>query len=66
MYGEMFPEEELARLNDYSPDILGLTTIDTIYSEICDWVQPGAGELVFQDRSLSKEEKDIDLGSLFL
>ena len=42
VYGDMFPEEELARLDDDSPDITGLTTIDTIYAKVCDWVQAGS------------------------
>jgi len=66
VYGEMFPEEELARLDDASPDITGLTTIDTIYAKVCDWVQAGAGDLVFPDRSLSLIEDGIDLDSLFV
>jgi hypothetical protein len=66
VYGTMFPEEELARLDDNSPDITGLTTIDTIYARACDWVQAGAGDVVFPDRSLSLIEAGLDLDSLFV
>ncbi len=66
VYGEMFPQEELERLSDPSPDINGLTTIDSIYSEVCDWVQPGTGGLVFTDRSLSAIEEGVALDTLFL
>jgi hypothetical protein len=62
----MFPEEELARLDDNSPDITGLTTIDTIYARACNWVQAGAGDVVFPDRSLSLIEGGLDLDSLFV
>ena len=65
VYGDMFPVGELARLDDSSPDISGLTTIDSIYGKICDWVQPGSGGLVFPDRSLSMIEDGVDLDSLF-
>lgn len=66
VYGEMFPEEELTRLNDKSPDIIGRTTIDSIFSRVCDWVQPGTGDLVFPDRTLSMIEDGVNLDSIFL
>ena len=66
VYGDMFPEEELDRLDNTSPDITGLTSIDTIYEKVCEWVQPGSGRLVFPDRSLSLIEEGVDLDSLFV
>jgi uncharacterized protein (DUF1501 family) len=66
IYGEMFPQEELARLDDKSPDITGLTTIDSIYGTVCDWAQSGTGDLVFPDRSLSLIEGGVNLDSLFV
>ena len=66
VYGEMFPEEELARLNDKSPDISGRATIDSIFSKVCDWVQPGTGDLVFPNRTLSMIEDGVNLDSIFL
>ena len=66
VYGEMFPEEELGRLNDPAPAIIGLTTIDSIYSQVCDWLQPATGSLVFPDSTLSTIEDGVNLSSLFL
>jgi len=66
VYGEMFPEEELARLDAPGSEITGLTTIDSVYSQICEWVQPGTSELVFPDRTLSMIEVGINLGSLLV
>jgi len=66
LYGDMFPEEELDRLGDTGADILGLTTIDTIYSQVCDWVQPATSDLVFPDRTLSMAEENVAFDSLFV
>ena len=66
VYGEMFPEEELERLSDSSSDINGRTTIDTIYSRVCDWVQPSTSGLVFPDQTLSMIEAGVNLDALFL
>jgi uncharacterized protein (DUF1501 family) len=65
VYGDMFPESELERLTDSSPEITGLTTFDNIFSGVCDWIQPGLGAQVFPDRSLSTVEPGVDLGVLF-
>ena len=66
VYGEMFPEEELERLSDSSPDINGLTTIDSIYSKVCDWVQPATSGVVFPDQTFSTIEDGVNLDVLFL
>ena len=66
IYGEMFPSEELARLGDDSPDITGLTTIDSIFSRVCNWVEYGTSALVFPDLSLSTVEGGVNLDSLFV
>jgi uncharacterized protein (DUF1501 family) len=65
IYGEMFPLEELERLQDNSPDISGLTTIDSLFSVVCDWVFEGAGNAVFPDRTMSTTEYGLNLASLF-
>ena len=66
VYGEMFPEEELERLSGSSPDINGLTTIDSIYSKVCDWVQTATSSIVFPDQTLSMIEDGVNLDRLFL
>jgi uncharacterized protein (DUF1501 family) len=66
VYGDMFPQGELERLSDSSPDITGLTTIDRIYAEVCDWVSPGSSVSVFPNSSLSRVEAGVSLGELFV
>ena len=41
---------ELDRLDDRSPDIDGLTSIDHVFGAICDWANTGSGNLVFPGR----------------
>ena len=50
VYGEMFPDDEVDKYDDErqrSPDIDPRSEIDTFFSEVCDWVQPGSGTSVF-------------------
>jgi uncharacterized protein (DUF1501 family) len=65
IYGEMFPEDELARLDIASADIAGRTAIDQVFGRICDWVSPGSGDTVFPNRGFSDLESGINLNSLF-
>jgi len=65
IYGDMFPEDELSRLNRPSADIRGLTAIDHVYGELCDWALPGAGDVVFPNRGSENSESGIRLDRLF-
>lgn len=65
VYGDMYPEEELARLDDTSPQILGQTAIDHVFGATCDWMQPGAGSVVFPDRVSAPIEPGLNLANLF-
>ena len=65
IYGDMFPNDEISRLTDNTPDIVGQTTFDHIFGRVCEWVQPGSEALVFPDRSLSRLEAGVDLSGLF-
>lgn len=65
IYGDMFPESELDRLNDSTPDIQGLTEIDHVLGAICDGVQTGLGDAVFPNRSSRMLEAGVDLSNLF-
>ncbi len=65
IYGDMFPEGEIARLNRPSADIQGLTTIDHVYGALCDWAQPGTGDIVFPNRDSSRVEAGVRLDRLF-
>lgn len=53
-YGKMFPQREImldatgkAPYDQQGADILGLTSFERVLSEVCDWVEPGSGKLVF-------------------
>ena len=66
IYGDMFPKNELERLGGYVPDITGLTTIDSLFSVVSDWVEPGSGAAIFPDLAFSTVEDGVDFGSLFI
>ena len=75
-YGAMFPEEELLPDPDdggqipydrKGGDIKGQTDFQLVLSQVCDWVQPGAGSTVFPnsvDPALPLEA-GVDLEQLF-
>jgi len=65
VYGEMFPEHELARLEIASADITGRTAIDHVFGRVCDWVSPGSGDVVFPNRGFADLEPGVSLSSLF-
>jgi uncharacterized protein (DUF1501 family) len=64
IYGEMFPEDELARLEIASADIIGRSAIDHVFGRVCDWVSPGAGDLVFPNRGSADLEPGVNLSGL--
>ena len=66
VYGDMFPENELSRLDDQSPQILGKTEIDHVFGAVADWMTMGAGDMVFPRRGIAMIEPGINLGSLFV
>ena len=66
IYGDMFPEDELNIMHEPSPEIVGLTTVDSIYKVISDWVQPGAGNTVIPYSSGSLVEENVSLNALFI
>jgi hypothetical protein len=64
IYGKMFPEDELARLEIASADITGRTAIDHVFGRVCDWVLPGSDDVVFPNRSTAALEPGVNLGGL--
>ena len=64
VYGDMFPEEELGRLSDPSPDIRGQTHIDHVFGAVADWVAPGGGSVAFPERSTAILEAAVNLNGL--
>jgi uncharacterized protein (DUF1501 family) len=71
VYGELFPTSEIVggvgstRFDQQGADIEGRTSIERILAEACDWVEPGAGPLVFPNAGLSALEDGVNLKGLF-
>jgi hypothetical protein len=64
LYGEMFPENELTRLNEPSPDITGLTAIDHAFGAACEIVAPGSKAAVFPRHASAPLESGVLINSL--
>ncbi len=65
IYGDMFPESELDRLDEDGADIEGLTEFDRILGQVADFIVPGSGDIVFPRRSIADIEPGIGLDRLF-
>lgn len=65
IYGDMFPLGEIARLEEPSPDIAGLTSFDHVFGRVCDHLQPGAGSTVFPQRATQPLEAGVNFGAMF-
>ncbi|MGI9336081.1 MAG: DUF1501 domain-containing protein [Gammaproteobacteria bacterium] len=65
VYGEMFPREELERIDSASPDITGLTGIDHAFGRVCNWVKAGSRASVFPDAAAAPLESGAGLRNLF-
>ena len=65
IYGDMFPASEIARFDVPGSDIVGLTEIDHVFGQVCDWMVPGGGSVVFPNRASAAIETDIGLDNLF-
>ena len=67
VYGEMFPDGEIDRIQDASintPEITGLTHIDRHFGEVCNWVTPGSASTVFPQRNSSDLENGVSFNNL--
>jgi hypothetical protein len=65
IYGDIFPEQELARLGDRGADINGLTQLDRLFGRVCDAVSPGSAPRVFPNINNTMLEPNLGLGQLF-
>ena len=65
VYGNMFPQAELARIDEPSPDIDGLTALDHVFGAACEWVSPGSRDYVFPNRVGAPLEPGVVPRSLF-
>jgi uncharacterized protein (DUF1501 family) len=66
IYGEMFPEEELSRIEIASADITGRTAFDHVFGRVCDWVSPGSGDVVFPNRGFADLEPGVSFSNLLV
>ncbi len=66
VYGEMFPEEELDRLDQPTPDIDGRTDVDALFAELAEWVVPGSSPSVFPGLQNARVEQGVNLAGLFV
>lgn len=67
LYGKLFPESEIALLDDSSvrtPAIKPETDIDHIFGAACDWVK-GSTSSVFANRASAALESGVNLNNLF-
>ena len=53
LYGEIFPESEIAKYDQPRADIDGLTSIERLFGSIADLMQPGSASLVFPQSNIS-------------
>lgn len=61
LYGEMFPQSEIAKYSEPSGDILSQTSMIPVFANLCDWVSSGSGTTVFPDRNSQPVEPNVDL-----
>lgn len=64
IYGDMFPESEIAKYDQPGSDIDSLTSIERLFGSIADWMQPGSSNLVFPKIEESDLEPGVDFSSL--
>lgn len=73
VYGSMFPQSEIEGTPDQNSnhfdrpgsDIKGLTALENVLAELCDWVEPGTGQAVFPNARTALVEQDVFPGDLF-
>jgi len=78
VYGDMFPNSEVtgipAPFDTQGADITGLTSVERVLAEVCDWVEPGSGITVFPNTAFNDLitypngpilETGVDLSTLF-
>ncbi len=65
VYGELFPDSEVDRFSgEPSADIDGKTSIDRVFSTVCDWFDDGVGSTVFPNQVESEVEEGVALEDL--
>ncbi len=64
VYGDMFPQTELALYAKGGKDIKGETAVERIFAVVADWLGAGAGTNVFPNHKEAPIEKGVDLSKL--
>lgn len=65
VYGEIFPEAEIARYGEPSAGIEGLTSFKQVLGTVCEKVNPGSGDAVVPGWRDSALEEGVDLSQIF-
>lgn len=74
IYGEMFPVSEITgpagatRYDQQGTDIEGRTSLERVLAKVCDWIDPGTGNVVFPNTvsNTLPIETGVNLDSLFV
>ncbi|MFK8032111.1 MAG: DUF1501 domain-containing protein [Gammaproteobacteria bacterium] len=64
VYGEAFPESELALRDEPSPQILGQTAIERVHAMLADWHTAGSGAALFPELGGTPLESGLDLSGI--
>ncbi len=64
LYGELFPADELDKLDVKNEDILGKTSMFKVYAEVLNWQSNGLGDSVFDGLNGQIVESGVDLTTL--
>jgi uncharacterized protein (DUF1501 family) len=59
LYGDLFSQAELDRIETRSPDIIGQTAIERIFATVCDIIEPNTGNVVFSNIDAMPLETDV-------
>jgi uncharacterized protein (DUF1501 family) len=65
IYGDLFPDAELARLDEPTPDIDGRTHLDALLGPLLDYLAPGTADAVLTARATASVEAGAAIARLF-
>ena len=63
VYGNMFPDSEIANFSSFNKDTVGLTSLQQILGKVCDW-HSGSGNIVFPGYATTAIEPGLNLAGL--
>ena len=65
VYGDMFPQSEIAKMAQVNTDTDGLTGFEHIYAAVSNWVAPGSANQVFPGYASAPIESGVSFQNLF-